>query len=92
MTVDGEINGLYPTPRRIALCRAITEAGQIYSEAGQTWDKRNGCKVSARMAELLKHGWVEVIPPAEHRDEWSNRRAYYRLTAYGRAAIERGRR
>ncbi len=92
MSVEGEINGLYPTPRRIALCRAITEAGQIYGEAGQTWDKRNGCKVSARMTELLAHKWAEPIPRDGYRDEWSPQRLYFRLTKFGQAAIERGQR
>jgi len=91
--MDGEINGLYPTPRRVALCKDIAVPGnRIYGEAGQTWDARDGSKLSARMAELIKHGWVEVIPPAECRDGWSTRRAFYRLTAFGRAAIERGHR
>lgn len=88
----GEINGLFPTKRRIALCQAITEAGQVYGEAGETWLKRDGSKVSARMTELLVHKWAEPIPREGYRDEWSPQRLYYRLTDLGRAAIERGRR
>lgn len=93
MSVEGEINGLYPTRHRIALLKAVQQPGRVYGEANDTFDKVAGSRVHARVKELHSHGWIEPVPHEEqHRDEWSQTRTYYRLTDLGRAAIERGRR
>lgn len=94
MTVEGEINGLYPTPVRLKLVAALDEAGRIYGEAGEIWDKVTGYKVTKRVEELIQHQWAEAVPRAGYRDEWSPQRNYFQPAdnEFGRAAIERGRR
>ena len=94
MSVAGEINGLFPTPVRLRLFAAVRAPGRIYGEAGQVWDKETGYKVMSRVAELLKHGWIEAVPREGYRADWSPQRTYCRPadSDVGRAAIERGRR
>lgn len=94
MTVEGEINGLYPTRHRIALLKAVAEGkGRVYGEGNDIYDRVAGTRVYARALELIRHDWIEPVPREEqHRDEWSQSRTYYRLTDFGRKAIERGKR
>jgi len=93
VSVEGEINGLKPTRHRLALLKAIEQPGRVYGEANDIFDKVSGSRVYARVLELIQHDWIEPVPREEqHRDEWSQTRTYYRLTDFGRAAIERGRR
>lgn len=94
----GEVNGLYPTPVRVRLLKAINEGhGRIYGEAGEAWDASTAWKVSARVDEFLKHNWVRALQWAEPRGpgEMPNPdptrkppRTYYRLTDFGRAAMK----
>lgn len=94
MTVEGEINGLYPTPNRRAFLRKVEACdGDIYFEADHVWDRSAGRKVTAIAREAIDHDWIRVATPGERTTaEWSPSRVHYRLTEFGRAAIERGRR
>jgi hypothetical protein len=94
VSVEGEINGTYPTPVRLKLVAAIQEPGRIYGEAGEVWDKATGYKVTRRVGELVAAKWIEAIPREGYRDDWSPQRTYFRPADndFGRAAIERGRR
>lgn len=94
MSVEGEINGLYPTPVRLRLMAALDEPGRIYGEAHEIWDKATGFKVSSRVAELVHHDWAEAVPREGYAADWSQQRTYFRPADndFGRAAIERGRR
>lgn len=82
MTID-----LYPTKTRRALLDAIAEPGRIYDEAGHTWDHDNGCRVTWRVEEAVRAGWLrprtDDDPP--HPEEFLPR-GYYRLTEAGEEA------
>jgi len=92
--MEGEINGLYPTPVRLKLVAAVQVPGRIYGEAGEVWDKVTGYKVTRRVGELLHHKWIEPVPRDGYRNDWSPQRNYFQPAdnEFGRAAIERGRR
>lgn len=94
MTVEGEINGLYPTPVRLKLVAALNEPGRIYGEANEIWDKATGRKVTAAVSMLIQHRWAEAVPRAGYRADWSNRRNYFQPAdnEFGRAALERAER
>lgn len=95
MSVEGEINGLYPTPVRVRLLVAIRdEPGRIHGHARQAYDDRTGGRVTSRLREMVDAGWVRARTADEPllKGEWSQTRTYYRLTDLGRAAIERGKR
>lgn len=94
MSVQGEINGVYPTPVRLKLFAAVQVPGRIYGEAGEVWDKVTGYKVTARINELLGARWIEAVPREGYAADWSEQRNYFRPAdnAFGRAAIERGKR
>jgi hypothetical protein len=87
---EGEVNGLFPTPSRRALLRAIDEGGgRIYFEAGIVWDDGRGRKETAVVTTFLKHEWVRALKPGEPRgpSEYKTR-VYYRLTPFGRTAMK----
>lgn len=94
--MSGEVNGLYPTPARLALLRAIHQGhGRIYFEpgTGEVYDHATAFRVTERVRTLLHHEWIRALEPAEPRAAGEMKeRTYYRLTAYGRAALEGHRR
>jgi hypothetical protein len=95
VSVEGEINGLYPTHVRLRLFAAVRVPGRIYREAnGVAYDAVTGLKVTARIKEQVDHGWIEAVPREGYRADWAPSRTYYRPadSDVGRAAIERGRR
>lgn len=94
MSVEGEINGLYPTPVRLKLFAAVRVPGRIYGEAGEVWDKVTGYKVTRRIGEQVAAKWIEAVPKDGYRDEWSPQRRYFQAADndFARAVIERGRR
>jgi hypothetical protein len=77
---------LHPTKHRKAMLRAVDEPGRIYGEAGEIWDKQEGCKITSRIEEATHAGWVHAVPRAGYRDEWSPQRTYFELTDAGREA------
>jgi hypothetical protein len=81
------VSGLYPTPHRKAFLRAVGKIGRIYREAGQAWDRDEGTKVSARLDEAFRAGWVEPIPDEERNRNMLSGRVYYRLTDTGERAM-----
>jgi hypothetical protein len=82
---------LYPTPHRKAFLRAVDKPGRIYREAGEAWDRDEGTKVSARLEEAFRAGWVEPLPP-DDRDPrvHLSGRIYYRLKPAGALIIQKG--
>lgn len=95
MTVEGEINGLYPTRVRLKLFAAVRVPGRIYREInGDVHDSVTGYIVTARVKEQIEHQWIEAVPREGYAADWSPSRTYFRAAdnEFGRAAIERGRR
>ncbi len=80
-----EVNGLYPTKTRLALLRAIREGnGRIYFEAGDVFDKATYTRVTAKVKELIGHGWVRALAPDEPRGPGESKLlTHYRLTDIG---------
>jgi hypothetical protein len=87
-----EVNGLYPTPVRRALLKAIAEGqGRIYYEAKAVYDNAVGNKVTARVYEMLRAEWIRALTPDEPRGPREYpARTYYRLTDAGRSILQRG--
>jgi hypothetical protein len=81
---------LHPTPHRKAFLRAVAVPGRVYREAGETWDKEAGCKVSARHFEAFHAGWVRVATEDERPADWLPNRVYYRLTPEGARITQKG--
>lgn len=89
------VNGLAVTKHRKAFLRAV-----YYSRArvvrfhhnGEAWDQLENYRVTARLEEAFRHGWVEPVP----KDElWPGARSkdqvtYYRLTEIGRRILTGG--
>lgn len=80
---------LYPTPTRKALLRAIAEGnGRIYHEAGEVWDASIAWRVTERVREVIKAGWVYALPvDAEKGPGELDFRGYYRLHPEGQTII-----
>lgn len=85
------INGLAATPTRRALLRAINDGrGRISYNPGEktVYDHDTGITVTNRCRELLGAGWIRALAPDEPRGPSELVfRSYYRLTDYGRAAM-----
>jgi hypothetical protein len=88
--VIGEIGGLYPTRTRLSLLKAVREGqGRIYFEASEVWDNTAGTKVTARMRELIRAGWVRALKPDEPRGPGEiGPRTYYRIERLGYEALK----
>lgn len=86
------VNGLAATPTRQALLRAIEyDAGRIYAEANQVWDKLSYRRVTDQVRTMLAHEWIRALTPDEpRRAKESKLLVYYRLTDFGRAALRGG--
>ena len=87
--MSGEFNGLYATPTRKALLRAIHDGkGRIYCEAGIVLDKVTYLRVTAKVKEFIDHGWVRALAPDEARGPGESKLlTHYRLTALGVQAL-----
>lgn len=75
--------GLYPTPTRLDLLRAVL-AGRVWKQAGRTYldGYRN---VTAVVAEEAAAGWVglaDLDPAVPHKRRWD-------ITSTGRAVLAR---
>lgn len=85
------VNGLAATRTRRALLRAISDGrGRIsYNPDEKTvYDHDTGITVTNRCRELLGAGWIRALAPDEARGPGElHFRTYYRLTDYGRAAM-----
>lgn len=97
MSVEGEVNGLYPTPRRRALLALIDRRdGKVrhLHEQNIVRDLNTNTVVTDMVRQMLAVDWLRPIPPEQHNHREQEAGAtYYALTdTYGRAAIERGRR
>jgi hypothetical protein len=81
---------LYPTRTRLSLLKAVREGqGRVYFEAGQVWDNTAGIKVTARMRELIRAGWVRALKPDEPRGPGEiGPRTYYRIERLGYEALK----
>jgi hypothetical protein len=84
------VNGLAVTPRRRALMQAITEAGRIYYEpaAKAAYDRTSGLKVTEKLREMQRVGWIRVAEPEERQRGESQHLVYYRATDLGRTALK----
>ena len=87
--MSGEFNGLYATPTRKALLRAIHDGkGRIYCEAGIVIDKVTYTRVTAKVKEFIDHGWVRALAPDEPRGPGESKLlTHYRLTDLGLQAL-----
>lgn len=89
--MSGTFNGLYATPTRRAILRAIHEGrGRIYYEpsAKTVWDKNTALRITNRVDEMVRHGWVRALAPDEARGPGESKQlTYYRLTALGVQAL-----
>lgn len=91
--MSGEYNGLYATPVRVALLRAIDSGhGRIYYEPEDkaVRDKTVGNKVTARVFEMLQREWIsaEPVTAATKRPGELAGRTYYRITDVGRSVLK----
>jgi hypothetical protein len=89
--MSGEYNGLYATPTRLKLLKAISEGrGRIYFEANHVWDGALGIKVTNRVLEMVGAGWItaEKVTPQTKRPGEFVGRAYYRLTELGESVLK----
>lgn len=84
------VNGLPATKTRLALTRAVTEPGRVYYEpnAKNAYDRVAGVKVTDRVRDLLRAGWIRVATAEERQRYESQHLVYYRLTEFGRAALK----
>lgn len=86
-----EVNGLYPTPTRKALLRAIYEGyGRIYFEpaANEVWDKVTAYRVTEKIRQFLAADWIRALAPDEERGRGESKLlTYYRLTRFGAVAL-----
>lgn len=89
-----EVNGLFPTPVRRALLKAIAEGqGRIYYEAKAVYDNAVGNKVTARVYEMLRAEWIRALAPDEPRGPGEHQpRTYYRLLPAGESILSKGNR
>jgi hypothetical protein len=83
--MSGAVNGLYPTRTRLALLRAIhSDPARVYLEDHVVWDLALGMRVTERVRELVKHGWVRALTPGEQRGSREQpNRTYYRIEPLG---------
>jgi len=87
-----EINGLFPTPHRRAFLRAVASSRSRivrYHSTGEAYDQQENVRVTSRLQEAFSAGWVEPVPD---EDLWPGaeprtRVTYFRLTEFGRAAL-----
>jgi hypothetical protein len=89
--MSGEYNGLYATPTRLKLLKAISEGqGRIYFEANHVWDGAFGIKVTNRVLEMIGAGWVvaEKVTAQSKRPGELVGRTYYRLNEIGESVLE----
>lgn len=88
-----EVGGLFPTPVRRALLKAIAEgAGRIYYEAGDAYDNAVGNKVTDKIRSMLAAEWIRALAPDEPRGPGEHRaRTYYRVLPAGEAVLSKGR-
>jgi hypothetical protein len=87
----GYYNGLYPTPTRLKLLKAISEGqGRIYFEANHVWDDAHGVKVTNRVLEMIGHKWITAEKVTQHtkRPGEIAQRTYYRLTELGESVLK----
>lgn len=83
------MSDLHPTKTRLALLADVDQPGEplVYGEAGHAW-WRMGTKVTARMDELERAGWVEVHIGRLNRENGVGGRWYFRLTATGQKVLD----
>lgn len=85
------VNGLPVTRTRRALTLAVSEGkGRIYYEppAKAAFDRRSGMRVTKRLEELLRAGWIRVRYDTEPLEPGESQHLiHYRLTDYGRAVL-----
>jgi len=74
------MSDLYPTPTRLALLRRVAEGQIVWLAGGISRDERDGSRVTARVAEMERAGWIT-------RDFGPWRR--WKLTDTGRAVLAR---
>jgi hypothetical protein len=89
--MSGEYNGLYATPTRLRLLKAISEGqGRIYFEANHVWDGAFGIKVTNRVLEMIGADWVvaEKVTPQSKRPGEHVGRTYYRLNTIGEQVLK----
>ena len=72
----------YPTPTRLRLLRSVSRTDEVYAEAGHVRDSRTGHKITVRVAELERAGWVQQVPHT-----YLSGRTSYALTDAGRAVL-----
>jgi hypothetical protein len=89
--MSGEYNGLYATPTRLRLLKAISEGqGRIYFEANHVWDGAFGIKVTNRVLEMIGAEWVvaeKVTVGTAQVGEYLGR-TYYRTTPVGESVLK----
>jgi hypothetical protein len=85
-----EVNGLFPTPTRRALLKAIDEGhGRIYYEAGHAWDAATDGRVTEKIRSMLAAKWIRALAPGEPRGPGEHRgRTYYRVLPDGESVLK----
>ena len=86
------VNGLAATPHRRAFLRAVASSRSRivrYHSTEEAWDQVECRRVTTRLTEAFNAGWVEPVPD---EDLWPGaeprtRVTYFRLTEFGRAAL-----
>jgi hypothetical protein len=85
------VNGLAATPARRALLKAINDGrGRIsYDPAEKTvYDHDTGIRVTDRCRDLVSADWIRALEPGQQRGPGElHFRTYYRLTDFGRVAL-----
>lgn len=85
------VNGLAATPARRRLLAAINEGrGRISYDPNEktVYDHDTGIRVTNRCKEMVSAGWIRALEPGEARGPHELQfRTYYRLTAFGEAAM-----
>jgi hypothetical protein len=78
------VSTLYPTPTRLRLLRSASRTDEVYTEAGVVRVASTGAKVTVRVDELLRAGWVCEVP----HTVFSGRTAYA-VTVTGREVLDK---
>lgn len=89
------MSALYLTPHRKAFLRAVAHSRSrvvLYTSTREAYDLQENVRVTARLTEAFRAGWIEPVPDEDLWDgaEPRTRVVFYRVTALGRTAMNGG--